>query len=309
MLTQIMERMAPDALVGLDVGSSAIKLAELSSRGGALTLRRWAIESRTSAAASQDVRHLWKRLGFSHNHVAVSVASPELVVKPFDVPKMPRRELAGAIRLEAEQATLNGHRVEDMVTDWHVLASTESVRGVVSVVPKATLEARLATVRDAGLAPRVVDVDALAVWNAWWALAGSRHPSSRTIWLLNIGARTTNLVIAASPDRLLLVRDAQLGAEAFGTDAEGDWAMELRDSLAYARSLSGLRELAAVVVTGGGALHAHAVPLITRIAAGVPVERWNPCDGLALDEGCPAVAERDGMRLAVALGLAPRKNG
>jgi Tfp pilus assembly PilM family ATPase len=198
-----------------------------------------------------------------------------------------------------------------MAMDYHVLAEApgEPVRGVLSLVSKKILASRMAAAREAGLAPRVADVEALAVWTAWWALAGGRLAAPRTVWLMNIGARTTNLVIAASPDRLILVRDAQLGAAAFGTDAEGDWAMELRDSLTYARSSAGLRELDAIVLTGGGAVDGRSAALVQRLAGGVPVERWNPCADLACDEGCPPVGDAEGMRLAVALGLALRRNG
>ena len=311
MLTRMMERMAQDALVGLDVGSTALKVAELFGRGSALTLRRWAVEPRQSGQVAEDVSRLWRRLGLSSNHVAVRLASPALIVKPFEFPKMPARELSGAIRLEAEQSILNGHSLDEMAMDWDALASASGapVRGVLSIVSKTILAARLNAMRQAGLSPRVADVEALAVWNAWWTFAGRKQPAGRTVLLMNIGAKTTNLVVAVTPDRLVLVRDLQLGSETFGTNAAGDWGMELRDSLAYARSSAGLRELDAVVLTGGGAAHEQVLPLAQRAVACALFERWNPCAGLAREADCPPVGEHDGMRLAVALGLALRRHG
>jgi len=195
-----------------------------------------------------------------------------------------------------------------MVVDWHPLPANGTarvVRGLLAVAPKADVTARLNAVRAVGASPAVVDVEGLALWNAYWALVGSRQTVHGTALLLNVGARSTNLVIASAPDELLLVRDLRFGGRELEAGAERDWAAEIQDSISYARSRTGLRRLTAAYLTGGSS-SSQLVPLLEGAAA-TPVTLWNPLEHLARDPLCPLVEPSVGPLLAVAIGLALRQ--
>ena len=306
MLRQWIGRWTGSATLGLDLGSALVKAVEVAQDGQRVLLRRCALATVEHDHPAVALRRLLKQLNVRPTDVAVGLASPEVIVRPFAFPRMSRRELESAVRLEAEQAILNGHAPQDMTIDWHLFpaAPNESYRGLLAVVPKPVVNARLAVARTAGLVPSIIDVEGLALWNAYWTLAG-RRGSPKTVLLINIGARTTNLVVARGLDQLMLVRDIQAGTLALGKGEEREWLSEIRDSLSYARSSGGLRTLDTGYVTGGGATPDTA-RLVGSVAS-VSVECWNPLEYIVRDAASPAVESAAGPLLAVALGLALRR--
>jgi Tfp pilus assembly PilM family ATPase len=304
MLKHLVTRMTTTPLVGVDLGSSALKVVELERTDGRILLRRCAVAETEQKNVSSLLKRLLDEAGITATRAVVGLASPEVIVKPFEFPPMPKKELAGAIRLEAEQSILNGHTLNEMALDWHVFPSGgEQIQGLLAVVPKTAVSARLQTARAAGLKPAIVDVEGLALWNAYWTLLGSRAPVPQTTFLLNVGVRTTNLVIAKGPHELMLVRDLDLGADVLGRGHHQDWVAEVRDSLGYARAKGGLRLLDAVYVTGGGS--SPDVMSLAGSAVRVPVDSWNPLDQLYRD-GRVTIDASLGPLLAVAIGLALR---
>ena len=303
---QVLERFTTASLLGVDLGSAALKVVELTQAEGRIILRHCATAPMTGEDGGSVLKQLVADAGITSTHTALALASPQVIVKPFQFPSMPKKELHNAIRLEAEQAVLNGHAIKDMAIDWHTLASSsdETIRGVLSVVPKSVVIARLTTAKAAGLHPSVVDVEGLALWNAYWTLVGAHESAPNMVLLLNIGAKTTNVVIAKGPDELILVRDLQLGGQALTTDHAQEWLAEVRDSLGYARAHGGLRTLDAVYVTGGGS-DPNVIPLLKSIVS-APLTFWNPLDGLALDADSPAIDQSSGPLFAIAIGLALR---
>lgn len=306
MLKQLVDRLTTVPLVGVDVGSSWIKVVELARTPAGLSLRRCAVAPTNGADATVALRRTLDEAGIASSRASLGLSEAGVAVRPFQFPPMPKKELASAIQLEAEQAILNGHALKEMAIDWYTLShSAEGIRGLLAVVPKKVLSNRLQLARAAGLRPTVVDVESLALWNAYWVLVGSSEPAPKTVLLMNIGAKTTNVVIAKGPDELTLVRDFPLGAKALEQGHQDEWNAEVRDSLAYARSKGGLRLLDAVYVTGGGS-GPTLIPLL-RAAVPAPATFWNPLQHLVRDEGSPAVNETIGPLLTIAIGLALRR--
>ena len=233
MLKQLVNRFTAVSIVGVDLGSSWLKVVELGHADNRILLRRCAV----TAVEGDDAAALLKRLlsdaGITATHAALGLAAPGVIVRPFQFPLMPKKELMSAIKLESEQAIINGHSSNEMAIDWHTFSShsQDSVRGLLAVVPKTIVAARLQVAKAAELRPVVVDVEGLALWNAYWALVGTQEPTPNTVPLMNIGASTTNLVIAKGPDELILVRDFQLGAQALTKGQKLEWRDEVRDSL------------------------------------------------------------------------------
>jgi len=308
MLKQLVTPFTTTPLVGVDLGSAALKIVELSRAEGHVILRRCHVVTIDREDPSSALKHLLSETGLTSPQAALGLASPEVIVRPFQFPAMPKKELNSAIRLEAEQAILNGHSPVGMAIDWHILSSdvNESIRGLLAVVPKEVLAERLRFAKAAGLRPSVVDVEGLALWNAYWALVGSHEAAPKTVLLVNVGAQTTNLVIAKGPDQLILVRDLQIGARALSGGQEREWVMEIRDSLGYARSKGGLRNLEAAYLSGGGSSPAVMTALMSTVM--VPVEFWNPLQQVERDADSPAVDEAVGPLLAIAIGLALRQS-
>ena len=302
----LIDRLITTPLVGVDIGSSILKVVEIAEEDGKIILHRCGVAPVEGENVSAILKQLVAEMGITTTHAALGVASPEVIVKPFEYPRMPRKELLKAIQLEAEQEMLSSRAETDTAIDWHTLSSDsrESHRGLLAVVPKNLLSSHLEIAKESGLHPVIVDVEGLALWNAYWALLGRKEIDPKTILLMNIGAKTTNLVIAKGPDALILIRDLPFGAKALREGQEKEWVNEVRDSLGYAHSHRGLRTLDNVYMTGGGS--GRDLKLLLATAAGVPVEFWNPLNNLARTPGL-SVEDSVGPLLAVAIGLALRK--
>ena len=293
--------------LGLDISSTMIKAAEVTFSREGLILNRAVVKEVRNNEISQPLKTIVAESGFKTKQVALGLSSPQIVVQPFQFPKMPNEEMVSAIQLEAEHAILNGHEPSQIIVDWHLLndASDGVRRGILAVIPKEVLSAGIDTVKAAGLKPSIVDVKGLALWNAYWTLVEKRKPSSRTTLILNVDSDATNLVIVRSPDTLILSRDIQLGADSFQNNKDR-WLSELHDSLVYARSKGGLRTLEDVLVTGLGA---NEILPALEVALGLNAKLWNPLDYLDQKETNGSFDKSKGPLLSVAIGLALRRLG
>lgn len=306
-LTRLVKRWTTIPLVGMDLGSRMLKVVELGQSGGQIILRRAAVKEVEKNNSTNFLRGVLRDAGIATNQVALGLASPEVVARSFQFPHMPKKEFDNALRIEAEQAVLNGHSLDEVEIDWHLFSSdsSELMRGLLAVVPKALIADRIQKFKTGGLEPRVVDIEGLALWNAYWVLVGREESISKTVFLINLGIQTTNLVITKGSNELILMRDLQLGSWAIEKGREKEWIAEIRDSLGYARSKSGLRNLDAVYVTGGGNGSEIISPLKSIMHA--PIELWNPLDDILCDSTTFQLEHAAGALLTLAIGLALRQ--
>lgn len=310
MLRELVDKLTQVTTIGVDVGSSAIKIVELTQANGDISLKQAKLLERdTNQSLSSLLKEALSDIELSKAYAVLGIACPELIVKPLKLPPMPSKELKSAIQLEAEGAILNGHSPNEMAIDWHALGShsnkKESQRSLLAVVPKQTIEQRMNLFKTAGLHTAVIDVEGLALWNAYWALVGRLSPDADTVLLINVGDSSTNIVVAKGRDELLLIRDLKIGKQAILEGKESEWLSELADSLIYARSQSGLRVLDSVYLTGGGSNEQTKALIQTLTPASVRC--WNPLEDLRQSEKAIDVNPDSGALFAVAIGLALRK--
>ena len=306
-LKELFNQLTTFPIIGLDLGSAALKAVEVAySPSGEILLRRAVVVRIDEKVSPLFIKRTLADAGFKTLNVAVGISSPELVARSFQFPLMPKKELNQAIQIEAEHTILNGHTLDDMAIDWHAFPlAGESIRGILAVVPKTVMEKRTQNFKSAGVHLRIVDVEGLALWNAYWILKGKKEAVSKTVLLINIGAGTTNLVIAKGPDELMLVRDFALGERAFANGQGKDWGAEIADSLGYARSKAGLRTLDTVYMTGGGS-GPHVLPFLKPSWNG-PVTFWNPLEQISRDSEASVIQDSQGPLLTIAIGLALRQ--
>ena len=306
MLHHVVREFTSPRLIGVDAGSALIKAVELSQHRGRITVERWGIAEANDSGLAAALQPMLNVHDGKTPRVIIGLASPELVVKAVNFPRMPKKELQSAIRLEAEQAILNGHALEEMAIDWHPLISesADGLRGLLAVAPKTIVATKIRTFAAAGLRPLIVDVEGLALWNAYWSLLGHREAGRKTILLVHVGAQKTNLVIVTGRDQLVLIRDLQVGLAAIKSGRGVEWTEEVRDSLAYARAQGGLRSLDAAFITGGG----DGPMLLSLVKAVIPSPAifWNPLDRLERGADCPPIERGVGPLLSIAIGLALR---
>jgi len=155
-------------LVGLDIGTSAVRAAEISVGNDAATLHRFGQVAlpdgavRDGEIADPDsvtaaIKQLWQTAKFSSRKVAIGVANQRVVVRQVEVPWLPERELRKSlgfqvgefIPMPVDQAVLDFDAAEEITTDdgrrmlriLLVAANKDMVMTAVDVVSRAGLEA------------------------------------------------------------------------------------------------------------------------------------------------------------------------
>ncbi|MCC7416039.1 MAG: type IV pilus assembly protein PilM [Acidobacteria bacterium] len=217
----------PKAVVGLDIGSSAVKAVELKAAGKTFKVIAFASEAIPpdsivdgaiidGAAVADAIRRLFEHKAFKTREVAASLSGNAVIVKKISLPVMTEAELAESIYWEAEQYI--PFDIQDVNIDYQIVGAgggAES-KGTMDVMLVAAKKEKIAdytgVIAQAGRLPVVVDVDAFALQNAYEANYGV-DPEAVVV-LLNAGASAININII-SGEQSVFTRDVSMGGNAY----------------------------------------------------------------------------------------------
>jgi len=207
-------------LIGLDIGTAAIKAARIRRRSGRIVVTRIArteIEpvSPDRPAAEENVAMAVSRcLQVLHGRTSAvcSLSGLDVAVRTFEFPSLPRHQLASAVELEAAQVC--PFEVNEAAVAYHVLrglpqgrrrpAEGQRIVGFFTAARNKTVQQRRALCERSRTPCAMLDVDGLALLNCLDA-CGLRKDGEAAM-ILNIGHSCTNLAIV-SEDGLPFVRD------------------------------------------------------------------------------------------------------
>lgn len=193
-------------LVGLDIGTSSVKVVHLQRSRSAYKLGELGIARihpetivdgviMDAATVSTAIRQLFDKHGLAIKDVAFSVSGHSVIIKKIKVPKMKKAELREGIAWEAEQHI--PYSIEDVNLDFQILREAgpgeQEMDVLLVAVKKDTLNDYLAVISAAGLNAAVVDVDAFAIENAF-TMSRKVQPGE-VVALVNVGAAVTNINI------------------------------------------------------------------------------------------------------------------
>jgi type IV pilus assembly protein PilM len=217
------------AVVGLDIGSSAVKAVELKGSGRSYKVTAFGVEPVPpdsivdgaiidGAAVADAIRHLFESKNIKTKNVAASLAGNAVIVKKITLPKMTEQELAESIYWEAEQYI--PFDIQDVNLDYQVVGQGNgAASGTMDVLLVAAKKEKIAdytgVITRAGRAPVIVDVDAFALQSAYEVNYGL--DTAQVIALVNFGASAVNINIL-SGGQSLFTRDISIGGNAY-TDA------------------------------------------------------------------------------------------
>ncbi len=120
--------------VGLDVGSTSVRAAEISVGGGAPSVLRVAQVPLAAGAVENGevfdgeevagaIRELWRRGGFKNRQVTMGVGNQRVVVREVSVPSLPEKELRQSLPFQVQE--LIPIPMEDAVLDFDLLDEFE----------------------------------------------------------------------------------------------------------------------------------------------------------------------------------------
>lgn len=205
--------------VGLSIGSSSIKLVELKKAGKVWKLLHFGIvqlpedvivnrEIVNAVAVVENIKTLLSQLKLKSRHVCTSLSGTSLIIKRMNLEVPNLKELQDQVFWEAEQYL--PFNVAEVVMDYQLLSrSKDNKTDVILVaVKKTTLESYMQVIQEAGLKPKIVDVDFFALQNLYEA----NYPAnaSEAVAIVDIGASAMKLVVvhAGIP---VFTKDASVG--------------------------------------------------------------------------------------------------
>src|SRR3954468_10673051 len=214
------------ALVGLDIGSSAVKAVELKPVGKGYKVSAFGSETVPpdsivdgaiidGGAVADAIRRLFDGRGIKTKTVVASLSGNAVIVKKITVPVMTEAELAESIYWEAEQYI--PFDIQDVNLDYQIVDNgSASGKGTMEVLLVAAKKEKIAdytgVIAQAGRSAAVVDVDAFALQNAYEINYGIE--AQAVVALLNAGASATNINILAG-DQSVFTRDLSMGGNAY----------------------------------------------------------------------------------------------
>jgi type IV pilus assembly protein PilM len=229
-------RSAPPSLVGVDVGSTSLKLVELAAAGkGAFRLERYVIESLPREAVvdgnianleqvTDALKRAYKRLGSRNRNLAMALPAAMVITKKIIVPAGQREEDL-ELTVEAEANQYIPFALDEVNLDFQTLGpapnSPDDVEVLIAASRKEKVEDRVAAAEGAGLKPRVMDVESYATQDAFELIAPSLPASGRdqNIALVDIGAHVTHFYVLRN-NQFLFSRDQAFGGNQLTLDIQ-----------------------------------------------------------------------------------------
>ncbi len=207
MLSNLVKKMFPPKdVIGIDIGSYAVKIVSLGEEKKVLKLRDWgyiplAIKPDTPPEerreiVSQEIKAYIKKRGVRARYAAASVSGNAVIVRYVKLPKLTKKELDLTIGVEAEPFI--PFDIKDVNLTYSILNdSTEEgepkIDTVLVAAKREAVQDKIDIIAAAGLDPLIVDVDSFALETLYEQIGPKGENAS--VLMLNIGQKVTNLSI------------------------------------------------------------------------------------------------------------------
>jgi type IV pilus assembly protein PilM len=193
-------------VVGIDIGSSSIKLVELIEGKNGFKLQNLAISSlppeaivdgafMDSVTIIDTIRDLITTSKVKTKDVVTSVSGHSVIVKKISLPFMTEAELGESIRWEAERYI--PFDINDVNIDFQTFGSNPENPEVMDVVlvaaKKDIINDYVSMIMEAGLNPVIIDIDAFALENM--LAINYEIGKEEVVAIVNVGASITNINI------------------------------------------------------------------------------------------------------------------
>lgn len=325
-LSELLSAGGGESCIGLSIGTSSIKLVELKKTGktwkllhfGVVQLGEDAVINReivNQIAVVESLKTLIGQLKLKSRNVCTSLSGTSVIIKRMSLEVPNPKEIQEQVFWEAEQYL--PFDVSEVVMDYHVISRGKGGGAKTDVllvaVKKNVLESYMASVEDAGLKAKVVDVDFFAMQNLFEA----NYPTNpqEAVAIVDLGASSLKIVVVHGGVPVF-TKDAAIGganltaeikrqlnlsysdAEMLKTGAHADgmpqevndlmhitaenFATEIKRALDFYNASSAGAPVSYVLITGGSAK----IPELSRIieeTAGLPVQMLNPFNAISYD--------------------------
>jgi len=341
--------------VAVDIGSNVVKCLRIDHSGEAPMITHFAMVDLLPEAIVEGeimdrdmvveaIRECFARSGIQETQVMSAVGGRSVIVKKILTDKMTTADAKEAILWEAEQHV--PFDIDDISLDFQIVkddVGANQMEILLVAAKKETISEHAALLRDAGLTPVLVDVDAFAVQNCFEVAEGG--PQEQVVGLLNVGADVTSVCIvengvpyftrdlAVGTNRFVeeFQRRFNLGDEdarrvvadpdtqdeisaddiaAVVADVAEDLGTGIERSLSFLRTSGDAESIDRIVLTGGGGRFPGLADYL-REHHEIEVEEGDPLAGIDYDPEIFTDYDTDRISplLAVSIGLGLRTVG
>jgi type IV pilus assembly protein PilM len=194
------------SFVGLSIGSSSIKIAELVRKGsgfrlvnlGVMQLPEEAIQNREIAnpiAVSEAIRALVQQMKLKTRQCVLGLSGSSILSKVLRIEAPNKKDLRDQVYWEAEQYI--PFDMNEMVIDFDTLSRTsQGLTEVLMVASKRSfMDSYLQCVQEAGLKVHIIDIDLLALHHIFELTYPATDKS--TFAIVDVGGNSTKVAIFA----------------------------------------------------------------------------------------------------------------
>ena len=193
-------------VIGLDIGSSSIKMVELKEDKNGYKLQNLAISPlppeaivdgalMDSATIIDTIRDVIAASKTKSKDVVTAVSGHSVIVKKISLPFMTEAELEESIQWEAERYI--PFDINDVNIDFKIFGSTQENPEVMDVVlvaaKKDIVNDYVSVIMESGLNPVIIDLDSFALENM--LAINYETGEGETVAIANVGATVTNINI------------------------------------------------------------------------------------------------------------------
>ena len=234
--------------IGLDIGSSSIKLIQVKRSNKGLSLENFAMSElapeaiyeggiHDQEAVINTIKGLIENLQLKTKAVSLSIGGHSVIVKKITLPAMSDEELAESINWEADHYI--PYDLVDVYLDYQIL-QTRADQGQMDVMlvaaKREVVDQYVSVVREAGLKPVTVDTDCFAVQNAFEV--NYSLPDDQLICLIHVGAENLNINVISYGVNTF-TRDLQLGGDTYTREIQKQMGTSYQEAEAYKLGGSG----------------------------------------------------------------------
>lgn len=229
-------------IIGIDIGSSSIKIIQLTDNDGRYLLSRFGMiplppemivdgTIMDSVRCVEALQSLIKDQAITIKDAVISLSGHAVIVKKVVLPQMTEDEMAESIKWEAEQYI--PFDINDVNMDFQILNTFVDSDGkpqmnvLLAAVKKDKLTEYTSLVIEAGLKPVIVDIDSFALENMYDI--NYEIIEGETVALINIGASITNINVIQN-GMLAFTRDVSIGGNKYTESIQKDLVLSYEDA-------------------------------------------------------------------------------
>ncbi|MDQ3532780.1 MAG: type IV pilus assembly protein PilM [Actinomycetota bacterium] len=210
--------------VGLDIGTSAVRAAQVTSSRAGLklvsfgqaALPQGAVvdgEIRDSGAVSQAISQLWKRVKIRSKKVILGIANQRVVVRQIELPFLEEKEFRASLQFQvADHIPMPVDSAEldyQIIDDYSDKDGQRMMRVLLVAAASEMVESFVETASAAGMSPAGVDLAPFAIARAVSPNARGESGAAGAEAVVDVGATVTNIVVHHNGEprfvRILLV--------------------------------------------------------------------------------------------------------